>query len=167
MYIKKRGFTFIEILIVIGIIGMMALMFYPDVGRSLEVRKLENEARDILTTMQRAKFQAVKTKLNHRVRFLNENDEWHFQIEREDNPDLWNIMPGFIRKTISSKFNVNVNLPSQIVMFSSLGFISNFDTQKNSVTLQSSKIENSGQPDLRVISVYAGGSIQYHKSESD
>ena len=163
---RNKGFTFIEIILVVGILGMLSLIFYPDVRRTLEVRLLENEARDILTTMQRAKFQAVKTKLSHRVRFIYENNEWTFQIEREESPGQWSLMPGFIRKMISSKFQVTIDLPSQIVEFSPLGFISNYDNEHNSITLQSTKLKSYSQPDLRVISVYAGGSIRYLEMES-
>ena len=170
---KPRGFTFIEIVVVIGIIGMISLLFYPDVRRSIEVRKLENEARDVLTTMQRAKFQAVKTKLNHRVGFVNDNNQWFFFIEREETPDNWSLLPGFVRKPISSEFNVVVDfpdstgVPDKAVVFSPLGFVLNYDNNHHSLSLQSLKLNRYGQPDLRIINVYAGGSIQYLKSESE
>jgi hypothetical protein len=47
-----------------------------------------------------------------------------------------------------------------------LGFITNFDTNLNSVTLQSDKLRKQGQPDLRVIAVFAGGSVHYLKTGS-
>lgn len=163
---REKGFTLIEIVLVVGILGMLSLIFYPDVRRTLEVRALENEARDILTTMQRAKLQAVKTKLNHRVRFFYEGNEWFFQVEREESPGQWSLMPGFIQKTISSSFQVTVDVPSQIVEFSPLGFVTNFNNEHNSITLQSDKLKAYSQPDLRIISVLAGGSIRYQESES-
>jgi len=170
---KRNGFTFIEIVIVIGIIGMISLLFYPDVRRSMEVRKLDNEARDILSTMQRAKFQAVKTKLNHRVGFLNDNNQWYFFIERKETPDNWATLPGFVRKPLSPEFNVVVDfpdsngIPDKAVVFSPLGFVLNYDNNHHSLSLQSVKLYKYGQPDLRVINVYAGGSIQYLESESE
>ncbi len=170
--VRPNGFTFIEIVVVIGIIGMISLLFYPDVRRSIEVRKLENEARDVLTTMQRAKFQAVKTKLNHRVGFVNNNNQWFFFIEREVTPDNWSLFPGFVRKPISSEFNVVVDfpdstgVPDKAVVFSPLGFVLNYDNNHHSLSLQSLKLDRYDQPDLRIINVYAGGSIQYLESES-
>lgn len=169
---SSKGFTFIEIVVVIGIIGMISLIFYPDVRRSMEVRKLENEARNVVTTMQRAKFQAVKTKLNHRVGFVNDNNQWFFFIEREVTPDNWSLLPGFVRKPISPEFNVIVDfadstgIPDKAVVFSPLGFVLNYDNNHHSLSLQSLKLYKYGQPDLRIIDVYAGGSIQYLKSES-
>jgi len=160
----QRGYTLLEILIVIGIIGIMAVTFYPNIMSTLETREFENAARDVQSTLQRAKFMAVKTKLNHRVRFVNEANRWVFFIEREDNPNQWNLMHGFIKKTISPKFKVNVNLPSQAVAFSPLGVILNFDSQQNSVTMKSFELESYDQPDQRIIYVFAGGSTQYIKS---
>ena len=163
----QKGFTFIEVLLVVAILGMLSLMLMPDIQRVTEIRKIENEARGILSTMQRAKFQAVKTKLDHRIRFFSDQNELFFQIEREETADQWNLMPGFIRKMVSPKFMVDVDFPNNIVEFSSLGFIENFDNEHNSITLQSEKLKSCGQPDLRVISVFAGGSIRYIESESE
>ena len=164
---KVQGFTFIEVALVVGILGLMALIFYPDVRRSTEIRKIENEGREILTTMQRAKLQAVKAKLNHRVRFEYRDEQWFYDIEIEQQSGQWNVPPGFIRKTIPTIFTVNVQFPDQTVVFSPLGIIGNFDNQQNSISLQSAKLKRYGQPDLRVISVFAGGSVRYEKSVSE
>jgi prepilin-type N-terminal cleavage/methylation domain-containing protein len=167
-----KGFTFIEVLVVIGIVGMILAALYPSIMNTLETRGLENKARDILTTMQQAKFQAVKTKLNHRVGFLYDGQVWCYFIEREVTPGTWSLLPGFIRKEIPTKFNTLVNYPDVVgtpdkgVVFSPIGFVTNFDTNQNTLDLQSDKLKGYGQPDLRVITVYAGGSIQYLKTGS-
>jgi len=165
--LARKGFTLVEIMIAVVIIGIMALVFYPNIINTLEARRLENSAREILTNMQRAKFQAVKTKLNHRVRFENVSEGWVFSIERLNSSAEWNTIPGFIRKTIPSHLNVNVNFPNQVVEFSPLGLVSNFSSQQNSITLQSTKLQSFGQPDERIISVFAGGSIQYITPEGE
>lgn len=170
--LRQRGYTFIEILVVVGILGVILAALYPSIMNTLETRGIENSARDILTTMQVAKFQAVKTKLNHRVGFLDDGGVWNYFIEREDTPGTWSTMPGFIRKEIPEKLIVSLNLPnivgvpSQGVVFSPLGFVTNFDTNQNSVTLQSDKLRRQGQPDLRTVAVFAGGSVHYIKTGS-
>ncbi len=164
---KVRGFTLIEVLLVVGILGMMVLVFYPDVRKQTEVRRIENEAREILTTLQRAKFQAVKTKLNNRVRFEYSRNTWFYEVEIEQDNGQWNVPPGFVRKTIPSNFTVDVQFPDQNVVFSPLGIIGNFDSQMNYISLQSTKLKSLGQPDLRVIRVVSGGSVRYEKSLSD
>ena len=168
-YLKRqvnKGFTVIEVLVVVGIIGMLTMAIYPSIRNSMETRRVENEARDILATMERAKFQAVKTKLNHRVRFFTENNNWYYILERENTSGQWAQMPRFIRKMISTDFVVNLDFPDQMVVFSALGFIANYDSQKNKISLQSLKLKRYNQPDLRDIRVFAGGSISYNKLES-
>jgi len=165
--VPQRGFGLLEMLIVIGIIGMMALMLYPSIMNSMETREFENSARDIQSTLQRAKFQAVKTKLNHRVRFVEKTAGWEFFIESEVAQNNWNLMNGFIKKMIPPKFNVNVNLPDQAVVFSPLGFILNFNPQQKTITIKSPKLEKYNQPDQRIICVYGGGSVYFIESQSE
>lgn len=164
---NQKGFSMLEILVAVGIIGILAIMFYPNVMNTLETRELENTAREVMMNLQRAKFQAVKTRLNHRVRFSNESYGWAYTIEREETAAVWNTMPGFVQKVIPQKFNITVNLPSDIIQFSPLGFVSNYNTSKNSVALRSQKLQRLNQPDQRVISVFIGGSVHYSKTQSD
>ena len=154
----------IEVLVAVGIIGMMAIILFPSIMNSLETRSLENASRDVLTTLQRAKFEAVKTRINHRVRFEYKHDMWAYYVEREDTPGDWNSMPTFSQRFIPTKFTATVNFPNSIVQFSPLGFVSNYDSTQNSITIQSAKLEHYNQPDLREISVYIGGSVQLTKA---
>ncbi len=149
---------------VIAIIGIIMLMAYPNIKNSLEVRSLENEAREILTTLHQVKFQAVKTKLNHRLNFDNSLGYWVYYIEREVSYDSWVEVPGTIRKSIPNKLITTINLPGQVVVFSPMGFILNYSTAQHDISVQSPNIQRQGQPSTRTIVIYAGGSIQYTKS---
>lgn len=163
----KRGISLVEMLIVVGIIGIMAAILYPSIMNSMETREFENSARDIQSTLQRAKFQAVKTKLNHRVRFVKGTSGWEFFIESEVTQNNWNLITGFIKKVVSPKFMVTVNFPGQAVVFSPLGLVLNFDPQQNSLIIKSPRLEDYNQPDQRIICVYAGGSVHFIKAESE
>jgi prepilin-type N-terminal cleavage/methylation domain-containing protein len=169
---RQKGYTFIEVLVVVGILGMILAALYPSIMNTMETRGIENSARSILTTLQRAKFQAVRTKVNHRVGFLDDGGVWYYFIEREDSPGNWSPMPGFLRKEIPEKLVVALNfpdvvgVPSKGVVFSPLGFVTNFDTNLNNISLQNDKLRKLGQPDLRVVAVFAGGSIHLIKTGS-
>jgi len=154
----------------------MALVAYPSIMNSLKTRSLENEAREIQSIFHTAKFQAVKSKLYHRVKFewIGEDmgadhkfEKWSYYIEREDTPDVWNQVPGFAKYVIEGNIDVVVDLPNDTVVFSPLGFVSNFKAAQNYISLQSNRLQNQGQPDERVISVLAGGSIKYIKKNSE
>jgi prepilin-type N-terminal cleavage/methylation domain-containing protein len=164
------GFTLIELLIVLGLIGVMAAALYPNLMNSLETRSLENEARDILTSLQRTKFLAVKTKFNHRLRFEQdaETNLWKYLIEREETAGNWSVISGFVSKLIPPKFNVTVDLPDPdlAVVYAPLGTVVNFDLQHNTVILQSDRLDRFNKEDQREIKVYTGGSVRFVKTES-
>ena len=161
---RKRGFTLIESLLVVAIIGFLVLISYPSIKNSMETRGLENEARELLTTLQQAKFQAVKLKLNHRVNFDNSLGYWVYFIEREVSFNTWVEIPGSMRKYVPNKFVVTINLPGQLLVFSPLGFVLNYNTAQHNISIQSPNIQRQGQPSTRTIVIYAGGSVQYTKS---
>ncbi len=162
--LNPKGFTFIEVVLVVAIIGILLVMAYPNIMSSLETRGLENRAREVLTTLQQAKFQAVKFKVNFRVRFDNTPGRWIYFLERETDPDTWVEVPGFARRYIPSKYVVTINVPNQAVEFSPLGIIINYSTTQHNISLQSTILQRQSQPSTRTINIFAGGSIQYVKS---
>jgi prepilin-type N-terminal cleavage/methylation domain-containing protein len=170
---RERGFTFIEILVVVAIMGILSLLAYPNIKNSLEVRGLENQARGVLSTLQQAKFQAVKLKLRHRVNFDNSQGYWVYYIEREVTYDNWVEVTKFRRRSIPNKFVVNVNLPNQYLGYTPLGLafmvlVPNqepvYNSTLNNISIQSASVQRQGQPGTRAIVAYAGGSVQYIKS---
>ncbi len=161
---REQGFTLIEVLLVVAVMGVLLMIAYPNIRNSLEVRNLENEAREVLTTLQQAKFQAVKLKLNHRVSFDNSSGYWVYYIEREVQYGSWQEIPGSIRRAIPPKYTVTVNMPNQEVAYSPLGMVLNYSAGQHNISLQNPTLSLQGQPSTRTITVFAGGSVQYVKS---
>ncbi|TRZ91980.1 type II secretion system protein GspH [bacterium] len=166
----NRGFTLIEVLVVVGIMGILMLGSIPSIMNSLATRNLDNSARDIQTTLQQARYKSVDAKINHRVRFAQNAGRWWIYLERETANNVWSSVPGFLVKSIPSQFTVTVSLPgtapNQTVEFSPVGIVEGYDSLKNTVTLQSLTLKNKGQPDLRRLQVYGGGSIRYVRAVS-
>ena len=170
MQASRQGYTVIEVLVVIMIIGIMAVIMTPNVINSMEVRELENAAKDIMTVMQRAKYYAVRDKLNTRVHFENTSEGWEVTIEREDTPGTWAAIPQFIKRMVSTKFLYDIDFPgdtsNQYVEFSPLGFISNYSSDDNRIAFRSEKLYRKNQPPLREVHIFPGGSVKYYVPEA-
>ena len=162
----SRGFTLLEMLIVIGILGILLALSYPSILNSMHTRALEGTARTITTDLQWAKNLAVKTKVMHRLRFAQQDGVWISYLEREVQPDVWQDIPGYVKRSISTNFNVTLSLPTEGVIYDSLGLVYNYSANQNSIILQSDKLKNQEQPDVRQIQVFAGGTVEYLRTSS-
>jgi len=166
----KEGFSLIEILVILAIVGILIVLGYPSIKTSIERKKLDDSAREILATLQRAKFQAVKTKTIHCVSFDPIQNTYTLSIYDYSN-NQWRILE---RKVLPSPVNFStINLPDpdnlgeidtiNQVIFDSLGFAD----RQGSITIQNSNLTNyEGIEDLRLIRIMIGGSIDIIKQES-
>lgn len=166
-----RGFSLIEVLVVVGIIGMFMILAYPSVLNTMAVRNLDSKAREIQTFIQQTKLQAVSNRIPHRIRFSQDGGAyWTYEMERLQADGTWITVPGAPRKTIPAEYNVTLNLPplgsDYVIVFAAYGSIGNFSTTLNSIVLQSHKLDRTGTMDERVITFFLGGSIQFAKRES-
>lgn len=168
------GFTFIEVIVVVGIIGIFLVASFPSILNTMESRNLENATRRIQTYFQQTRNRAVDTKIIHRVRFTRITDTspayWTYDMEMFQVDGTWVKAEAAPRKAIPAKFAVTIALPADgddfIVDFSPVGSVVNFTLNLNSITLQSPKLDRPGQMDQRVLNLFMGGSIQYLKQKS-
>jgi prepilin-type N-terminal cleavage/methylation domain-containing protein len=161
----SRGFTLIEVIVVIGIIAIMTVASIPGISNVIEARALDGAARDVLMALQTAKWKAAADRYNYRVRFSQVGTSWKYQIEGEAVSGTWTTAPGTLQKSISSKFSVTLTLPTtKDVIFTPTGFVYNIDSTKNSIMITSAKLASLSQQSNRTVRFYAGGTILFLKS---
>jgi len=73
MRIKKeqRGFTLVELMVVIAIVGIMATIAIPNIIGQKPRRNLKDAGMALISTMQRAKMEAIKNNRNISIAFTN------------------------------------------------------------------------------------------------
>jgi Tfp pilus assembly protein FimT len=158
------GFTLIEVVLIIGIVGVLMVASYPSIINTLETRTLENAARDVQMSLQQAKMQAVRERINHRIRFDNSQGFWLVWLERETGAGVWSNVTGTVPKRINDQYVVIANVPTRTVEFSPMGVVINYSSTQRTISLQSLKLRDRSAASLRVINIFAGGTFEYVKS---
>jgi type II secretion system protein H len=76
---SKKGFTLIEVMIVVAIIGIMAAIAIPNFLSWLDHYRVKGAARDIATAMHLAKMKAISQGVEYRVLFDLDNETFRLQ----------------------------------------------------------------------------------------
>ena len=84
---NKHGFSLMELMVVVAIIGIMAAIAIPNFLNWLPNMRLKAAARDLYSNMQKARMQAVKTNKNTAIIFKPTNNTY-------DICDDWNSTAG-------------------------------------------------------------------------
>lgn len=77
---EDKGFTLIEFLLVIAILGILAGMSGPMIGGSLFRWRVDQFSRSVLTTHQAARFHAITNKTQIQVRYFIDQDKIEFYV---------------------------------------------------------------------------------------
>ncbi|MCI5194709.1 MAG: prepilin-type N-terminal cleavage/methylation domain-containing protein [Candidatus Electrothrix sp. AW5] len=89
-----RGFSFVELMVVIALIGILSAISLPSLLKGLPEKRLKAAARNVYADLQKARLLAVKKNKKITVRF-NESDRYYYFDEdkkgtagyKEWNPD--------------------------------------------------------------------------------
>jgi len=161
----KRGFTLLETITVVAVIGVLTMTSLPNIATMLEVRALNLSAGDIMSYLQQTRWQAVSTKLNHRLRFVSAGGRWAYVLEVENPAGTWTAKRSLPAKTIPPKFAPMISLPeSSAVAFAATGFVSGYESQRSEIALVSSKLGALGRENRVSIRFFASGSLQLTKT---
>ncbi|HEY7745420.1 MAG TPA: GspH/FimT family pseudopilin [Desulfuromonadales bacterium] len=80
----EKGFTLMEVLIVIAIVGILAAMSLPSLTSWIQNAKYRETAREMFSLAQQARALSISRNLEHRVRF--DLDNKRYRLERGDRP---------------------------------------------------------------------------------
>ncbi len=69
--IKQKGFTLVEVMIVVAIIGILSAIAIPNISSWLPNIRLRAAARDVFSDMMRAKMEAIKTNTTTSLTFTS------------------------------------------------------------------------------------------------
>ncbi|MCI5194710.1 MAG: prepilin-type N-terminal cleavage/methylation domain-containing protein [Candidatus Electrothrix sp. AW5] len=75
---NSNGFSFVELMVVIAIIGLLSAIGLPSLLRSLPEKRLKNAARSLYADLQKAKLLAVKENKNVTVTFDTATKQYSF-----------------------------------------------------------------------------------------
>lgn len=129
---RHAGFTLIEILVVLVVVGLLASLAVFTMGGSSQQRELENEVRELFLLMQTASEQAVVTNRELGLRleegryqfvaFQDRNGDWEATGERlfraRSLPD-WLTVTKFIESDAPRLASADDQLLPDVVFFSS------------------------------------------------
>ncbi|MCI5136458.1 MAG: prepilin-type N-terminal cleavage/methylation domain-containing protein [Candidatus Electrothrix sp. AW2] len=77
------GFSFVELMVVIALVGILSAISIPFILRGLPEKRLKAAARNVYADLQKARLLAVKKNKKITVRF-NESDRYYYFDEDED-----------------------------------------------------------------------------------
>jgi len=82
----KKGFTLIELILVVAILALVGLIGVPRISKAINVFTLQSEAQRLKIWMRRAKYEAITTGNTYRVDFISPSST-KFRVQYFDKND--------------------------------------------------------------------------------
>ena len=122
---KNSGFTLFEMMVVIGLIGILSMIAIPNIISWLPKYRLGSAARNLLSAMQYARLVAVKENVNIFVDFDRLNNEYKLFPDYDSDDDQGIDEPTLRRMKMSGGVSIKeTNFAGDRFKFDSRGLAS-------------------------------------------
>lgn len=72
----KQGFSLVELLISIGVLGLIAAIFFPSVKNSISNLTLANDSKEMVTDLREAQQRTVTEQSNYYIQFIEAENKY-------------------------------------------------------------------------------------------
>lgn len=84
--LAQKGFTLLELLVVLVLLGIISVLVAPSVGGSLQAARLKTEARGLLVVLREQRGQAISQGQPITLNFTAEGEYYHLENKQVDLP---------------------------------------------------------------------------------
>lgn len=119
---RQRGFTLVELMIVVSIMGLVAILSLPGYNRFMQSWNLNGDVQQLAASMRTARAAAVMKNIDVVFRFdMATNTYWYFEdVNRNGNRDAGEYLSAVYELTSGNRFAAHT-LSSTRVTFGNKG----------------------------------------------